>query len=110
MQLWVCTHIVSCVLSPGIGSGGPYALAAARALMPTDLSAREIAERAMTIAADICVYTNKTWTIETFKTTPKPAVTASATSDSKDFSRPLPDPVRDSLSSPEPPASSTPSS
>src|SRR5215469_7711528 len=42
----------------GIGSGGNYALAAARALMDQNLSAREIAERAMKIAAEICVYTN----------------------------------------------------
>jgi ATP-dependent HslUV protease subunit HslV len=43
----------------GIGSGGPYALAAARALKQhTCLSARDIAEAAMRIAADICVYTN----------------------------------------------------
>ncbi|HMU40608.1 MAG TPA: ATP-dependent protease subunit HslV [Pseudomonadota bacterium] len=42
-----------------IGSGGPYALAAARALCEaSDLSARDIAERAMRIAADICIYTN----------------------------------------------------
>ena len=42
-----------------IGSGGSYALAAARALIAhTSLSAREIAQSAMTIAADICVYTN----------------------------------------------------
>src|SRR6187455_1696981 len=44
----------------GIGSGGPYALAAARALAGnTTLSAREIAERSMRIAADICIYTNQ---------------------------------------------------
>jgi len=42
----------------GIGSGGNYALAAARALMTTDLPAEEIARRAMAIAAQICVYTN----------------------------------------------------
>ena len=43
-----------------IGSGGNYALAAARALMTVpDLSAEEIARRAMKIAADICVYTNQ---------------------------------------------------
>jgi ATP-dependent HslUV protease subunit HslV len=43
----------------GIGSGGNYALAAARALMAVDgLDAEEIARRAMKIAADICVYTN----------------------------------------------------
>jgi ATP-dependent HslUV protease, peptidase subunit HslV len=42
-----------------IGSGGPYALAAAKALAgATDLDARTIAERAMAIAADICIYTN----------------------------------------------------
>jgi ATP-dependent HslUV protease subunit HslV len=48
----------------GIGSGGNYALAAARALIGFDLSARAIAERAMTIAADICVYTNNRIIIE----------------------------------------------
>jgi ATP-dependent HslUV protease, peptidase subunit HslV len=48
----------------GIGSGGPYALAAARALMGFDLSAEEIARRAMKIAADICIYTNENVTIE----------------------------------------------
>jgi len=42
----------------GIGSGGNYALAAARALMTTDLPAEEIARRSMAIAAQICVYTN----------------------------------------------------
>ncbi|MEX0691128.1 MAG: ATP-dependent protease subunit HslV [Gemmatimonadales bacterium] len=41
-----------------IGSGGNYALAAARALAGTDLGARAIVERAMGIAADICVFTN----------------------------------------------------
>ncbi len=48
-----------------IGSGGSYALAAARALIAhSDLSAREIAENAMKIAGDICIYTNHTLTIE----------------------------------------------
>ena len=48
-----------------IGSGGPYALAAARALMKhTDLSAKEIALEALTLAAEICVYTNQNLTIE----------------------------------------------
>ena len=42
----------------GIGSGGMYALAAARALMDTPLSAKEVCERSMGIAADICIYTN----------------------------------------------------
>ncbi len=50
-----------------IGSGGNYALAAARALMDTDLSAEEIARKAMAIAADICVYTNGNLTVETIK-------------------------------------------
>ncbi len=50
----------------GIGSGGSYALSAARALITVgDLPAREIAERAMKIAAEICVYTNDKITIET---------------------------------------------
>jgi ATP-dependent HslUV protease subunit HslV len=48
-----------------IGSGGAYALAAARALLKyTDLSAREIAEEAMRIAGKICIYTNESVTIE----------------------------------------------
>jgi len=48
-----------------IGSGGNYALAAARALIDhDDLAARDIAERAMAVAADICVYTNTNLTIE----------------------------------------------
>lgn len=48
----------------GIGSGGNYALAAARALIDTDHSAEEIARKAMTIAAEICVYTNTSLVIE----------------------------------------------
>jgi ATP-dependent HslUV protease subunit HslV len=49
-----------------IGSGGNYALAAARALMSIDgLTAEEIARRAMKIAADICVYTNNNVIVET---------------------------------------------
>ena len=48
-----------------IGSGGPYALAAARAMMETtQLSARELAERALKIAGDICIYTNTNVTVE----------------------------------------------
>ncbi|MCI5564440.1 MAG: ATP-dependent protease subunit HslV [Clostridiales bacterium] len=48
-----------------IGSGGNYALAAARALMQnTDLSAREIAEKALHVAASICVYTNDNIIVE----------------------------------------------
>lgn len=48
-----------------IGSGGNYALAAARALLDTDKDAEEIARKAMTIAADICVYTNQNIVVET---------------------------------------------
>ena len=49
----------------GIGSGGPYALAAAKALARhTDLDARAIAENAMSVAASICIYTNGTLAIE----------------------------------------------
>jgi ATP-dependent HslUV protease subunit HslV len=48
-----------------IGSGGNYALAAARALSDTDLGAEEIARKAMAIAAEICVYTNGNLTVET---------------------------------------------
>ena len=49
----------------GIGSGGAYALAAARALSGfSDLGARQIAEEALKIAADICIYTNSSVTIE----------------------------------------------
>jgi len=47
-----------------IGSGGNYALAAARALMDSDLTAEQIARKAMAIAADICVYTNGNLTVE----------------------------------------------
>jgi ATP-dependent HslUV protease, peptidase subunit HslV len=48
-----------------IGSGGPFAHAAARALLEnTPLSAQEIAEKALNIAADICVYTNHNLTVE----------------------------------------------
>jgi len=52
----------------GIGSGGNYALAAARALLEFDLSAEEIARRAMKIAAEICVYTNENVVIESLDT------------------------------------------
>jgi ATP-dependent HslUV protease, peptidase subunit HslV len=48
-----------------IGSGGSFALAAARALIDTDLTAEQIARKAMAIAADICVYTNGELTVET---------------------------------------------
>ncbi|MBA4796856.1 ATP-dependent protease subunit HslV [Rhizobium rosettiformans] len=48
-----------------IGSGGNYAFAAARALMDTDRSAEDIARRALTIAGEICVYTNNNMVVET---------------------------------------------
>jgi ATP-dependent HslUV protease subunit HslV len=47
-----------------IGSGGNYAFAAARALLPMDLDAEEIVRRSMRIAADICVYTNDSLIVE----------------------------------------------
>ena len=50
----------------GIGSGGSFALAAARALVQsTELSAEEVARKAMAIAADICIYTNQSIVLET---------------------------------------------
>ena len=50
-----------------IGSGGNYALAAARALIDTDKDAEAIVRRSLDIAADICVYTNRNVTIETLQ-------------------------------------------
>ncbi len=48
-----------------IGSGGPYAQAASRALLEnSDLTAREIVEKSLSIAGDICIYTNRFQTIE----------------------------------------------
>ena len=52
-----------------IGSGGPFAQAAARALIDhTELEAREVVEKSLHIAADICIYTNTNLTIETLDT------------------------------------------
>lgn len=52
-----------------IGSGGPYATAAARALLDnSDLDARSIVEKGLNIAADICIYTNHQLTIEELET------------------------------------------
>lgn len=51
----------------GIGSGGNYALAAARALLDSDKSAEDIARRAMAIAAGICVYTNGNLVVESLE-------------------------------------------
>jgi ATP-dependent HslUV protease subunit HslV len=50
-----------------IGSGGNFALAAARALMDTDMDAEAVARRALAIAAEICVYTNGNVTLETLE-------------------------------------------
>ncbi len=50
-----------------IGSGGNYALSAARALIDMDLDAEDIARRAMKIAAEVCVYTNENVIIETLE-------------------------------------------
>ena len=51
----------------GIGSGGNYALAAARALIDTEMDAEAIARKAMAIAAEICVYTNTNVTLESLE-------------------------------------------
>lgn len=67
-QLYVITGAGD-VLEPehdiaAIGSGGNFALAAARGLMATEMPAEEVARKAMAIAADICVYTNGNLTVE----------------------------------------------
>ena len=55
-----------------IGSGGPYAQSAAKALLNnTEFSARDIVEKSLEIAADICIYTNHNRTIEELDTCPK---------------------------------------
>ena len=48
----------------GIGSGGNYALAAAKVLMDTDMKAEEIAKKAIEVASEICVFTNNNITME----------------------------------------------
>ena len=68
-QLFVITGAGD-VLEPehnvaAIGSGGNFALAAARAMMDSDKDAETVAREAMAIAADICVYTNGKLTVET---------------------------------------------
>lgn len=68
-QLYVITGAGD-VLEPehdvaAIGSGGNYALAAARGMIESDRSAEQIARDAMAIASDICVYTNGNLTVET---------------------------------------------
>jgi ATP-dependent HslUV protease, peptidase subunit HslV len=70
----------------GIGSGGTYAVAAARALVPVDVidgkpvSAEDIARRAMEIAAELCIYTNNHFIVETISrdSAPTPAAQADA--------------------------------
>jgi ATP-dependent HslUV protease subunit HslV len=55
-----------------IGSGGPFAQSAARALLEnTDLSAREIVEKSLNIAAEICIYTNHNLRIEELDAQPQ---------------------------------------
>ncbi len=51
----------------GIGSGGNFALAAARALLDTEMTAEQIARKAMAIAAEICVYTNGNVVVESLE-------------------------------------------
>ncbi|HOD29811.1 MAG TPA: ATP-dependent protease subunit HslV [Syntrophales bacterium] len=66
-----------------IGSGGPYALAAARALIRhTDLTAAEIAREAVTIASEICIYTNDNITLEELDTAEVPEGTGRSRSGS----------------------------
>ena len=48
----------------GIGAGVNYALAAAKVLIDTDISAEEVAKRAIKVASDICVFTNENINIE----------------------------------------------
>ena len=48
----------------GIGSGGNYALAAAKVLIETDMKAEEIAKKALKVASDICVFTNNNVSME----------------------------------------------
>ena len=56
-----------------IGSGGPFAQSAARALLDsTDLSARDIVERSLNIAGDICIYTNRNLRIEELESEDQP--------------------------------------
>ena len=80
MMLVADTNITLCVTGNGdvlepeqgimaIGSGGNFALAAAKALVDTDKSAEEIAKKAMEIAAEICVYTNNNIVVESLDAT-----------------------------------------
>ena len=60
-------NLEAMLIVTAIGSGGNFALAAARGLMETDLPADDVARKAMAIAADICVYTNGNLTVERIK-------------------------------------------
>jgi ATP-dependent HslUV protease subunit HslV len=51
-----------------IGSGGPYALAAARALIDSEQDAEAIVRKSLDIAAEICIYTNRNVVVETVET------------------------------------------
>ena len=59
----------------GIGSGGNYALAAAKVLAETDMSAEDIARKSIKVASDICVFTNNNVTVEKFNMAPANKVT-----------------------------------
>lgn len=62
-----------------VGSGGPYAQAAALAMLDnTELPADEIVKKSLAIAADICIYTNKNLSVETLQASPAGAATAPA--------------------------------
>ena len=68
----------------GIGSGGHYALAAARALATVDgLAAVDVAKRSMDIAADMCVYTNHNFIVEELDEGEPPAEAAAAGGDAE---------------------------
>ena len=83
-----------------IGSGSPYAMAAAKALMgSTDLSAREIVERAMTIAGQMCIYTNTEFTVVTI---PPESPTAGGTANETSDDQPKDDPVNQMAPGPDP--------
>jgi len=68
----------------GIGSGGSYALAAARALMDVPgLEAVDIAKKAMSIAADMCIYTNHNFTMEVLESSSGPGAIGSKADEQK---------------------------
>jgi ATP-dependent HslUV protease, peptidase subunit HslV len=67
----------------GVGSGSPYAIAAARALLDQPkMSAEDICRKAMAVAAEMCVYTNTEFLVETIPAKPKATVTTIATAPS----------------------------